>query len=131
MMTYLPDTNILVDVLNDKNDRRKLLRKLVVEGHRLACCAVTVAEVFAGMRPHEAPHTDQFLSSLVWYDASRKIARHAGRLRLDWARQGTTLSLADTLIAATVIEHGLTLITSNPTHFPMPGLALYPVPEKR
>jgi len=130
MTTYLPDTNILVDVLNDKNERRALLRKLVVEGHRLACCAVTVAEVYAGMRPHEALQTDLFLSSLVWYEDSREIARRAGRLRFDCARQGTTLSLADTLIAATVIEHGLTLITPNPKHFPMPEVALYPLPER-
>ena len=89
---------------------------------------MTVAEIFAGMRPHEAPRTDQFLDSLVWYDTSRGIARRAGRLRFDWARQGIALSLADTLLAATALEHGLTLMTHNEKHFPMPGLSLYPLP---
>jgi predicted nucleic acid-binding protein len=77
------------------------------------------------MRAHEALTTDRFLSSLFWYDISRGVARRAGRLRFDWARQGTTLALPDVLIAATALEHGLTLITDNRKHFPMPELAPY------
>lgn len=125
MKVFLPDTNILIDALNGKRGRQEMLRNLVLQGHRLACCPVTVAELYSGMRPHEAPRTEQLLSSLVWYDISRPVARSAGRLRFDWARQGFTLSLADTLIAATALENGLTLITDNRKHFPMPELSLY------
>ena len=128
MRVYLPDTNVLVDALNGKRGRREFLRDLVFAGNRLACCAITLTEVYAGMRPHEARRTDAFLDSLAWYGHSRNIARRAGRLRFDWARQGVTLSLSDTLIAATALEHGLTLITHNEKHFPMPELSLYPVP---
>lgn len=127
-ITYLPDTNTLVDALNNKRGRREWLRGLVMEGHRLACCAITVAEIYAGMRPHEAVRTDSFLSALVWYDTSRDIARDAGRLRSHWARQGQTLSLADTFIAATALAHGLTLISDNRKHFPMPDLLLLSIP---
>jgi predicted nucleic acid-binding protein len=125
MTVYLPDTNFLVDILNRKRGRRELLRELVVRGHGLACCSITVAEVYAGMRPHEAFETDDFLSSLIWFDTTRSIARLAGRWRYEWARQGVTLSLTDTLIAATALEHKLTLITENRKHFPMPELSLH------
>jgi len=128
MTVFFPDTNILVDALNGKRGRREWLRDLVLQGHRLACCAVTLAEVYAGMWPHEAPRTDEFLSAFVWYGSSPGIARRAGRLRFEYARQGMTLSLADTLIAATALEHSLTLITENRKHFPMPELSLYPLP---
>ncbi|MBV8904910.1 MAG: type II toxin-antitoxin system VapC family toxin [Acidobacteriia bacterium] len=128
MTIYLPDTNILVDALNHKRGRRELLRKLVLEGNRLACCDVTVAEVYSGMWPHEAPRTDSFVSSLVWYESSLSIARRAGRLRFEYARKGMTLSVSDTLIAATALEHGLTLITQTRKHFPMPELSLHPMP---
>lgn len=128
MTAYLPDTNVLVDALNGKRGCRELLRDLVFRGHQLACCDITLAEVYAGMRPHEAKRTDAFLDSLAWHETSRKIARRAGGLLFEWAREGITLSLTDALIAATALEHGLTLITQNRKHFPMPELSLYPLP---
>jgi predicted nucleic acid-binding protein len=130
MTVYLPDTNVLVDALNGKRGRRELLRDFVLRGNRLACCDITVAEIYAGMRPHEAARTDRLLESLAWYDSSRKIARRAGRLRFEWALQGITLALTDTLLAATALEYGLTLITHNRKHFPMPELSLYPLPKE-
>jgi predicted nucleic acid-binding protein len=127
MTVYLPDTNILIDAFRDKRGRRGLLSRLVSEGNSLACCAVTVAEIYSGMQLHEAPRTDAFLSALVWHNTNRAIARRAGRLRFDYARQGITLSLADTLIAAIALEHGLTLITANRKDFPMVELTVYPL----
>ena len=129
MSIYLPDTNILIDALNDKHGRRQLLRNLLLQGHELACCSIIVAEVYAGMQPHEEYATDQFLSALTWYDITRGVARRTGRLRFEWARRGITLALPDTLIAATALEYGLTLITNNQKHFPMPELSLYPLAE--
>jgi predicted nucleic acid-binding protein len=130
MTVYLPDTNVLVDALNGKRGRRELLRQFVLQGDRLACCDITVAEIYAGMRPHEAARTDQLLDSLAWYDTSRKIARRAGRLRFEWALQGITLSLTDMLLAATALEYSLTLITHNQKHFPMRELSLYRLPAE-
>lgn len=128
MAIFLPDTNVLVDAFNDKRGRKELLSGLVIEGHRLACCAVTIAEIYSGMRSHEARATEQFLSTLQWYETSPSVARLAGRLRFDWAREGVTLALPDTLIAAVALEHNLTLITGNRKHFPMPDLRLHPLP---
>ena len=130
MSVFLPDTNVLVDALNGKRGRREWLRGLVLQGDSLACCTITLAEIYAGMRPHEAQRTDQFLSAFVWYNSSRAIARRAGRLRFEWAQQGKTLSVTDTLIAATALEHGLILITGNRKHFPMHELSLHPLPER-
>lgn len=130
MTVYLPDTNILVDALNGKRGRREWLRDLVLRGDRLACCTITVAEVYSGMRPHEVSRTDPFLASLVWYDNSRDIARRAGRLRFEYARKGVTLSLPDTLIAAIALEHGLAVITGNRKHFPIPELKFHSLPDE-
>ena len=129
MTIYLPDTNILIDAFREKRGRRELLGRLVTSGHSLACCAVTVAEVYSGMQPRETAVTDAFLSALMWYGSTRIVARRAGRLRFDYARRGVTLSLPDSLIAATALEHSLTLITDNRKHFPMPELSLYDLSE--
>ena len=54
----------MVDAINDKRDRNQFLFGLAQQGHALACCAVNVAEVYAGMRPKEEQRTTQLLRSL-------------------------------------------------------------------
>jgi len=70
---------------------------------------------------------EAFVSILHWYPSSPDIARRVGRLRYEYARQGVTLGLPDLLMAATALFHGLTLITANRKHFPMPELAVHPL----
>jgi len=56
------------------------------------------------------------------------VARLAGLLKRDYGRKGTTLSVADTTIAAVALVHELTLMTDNVKDFPMKDLSLYPLP---
>lgn len=128
MTTYLVDTNILINALNQKRGHRELLNQLVRQGDRLACCTVILGELFTGIRPPDVGKVEQFVSLLAWYAATPAIARRAGRMRFEYARRGITLSLLDMLIAATALEHGLSLITANRKHFAMPELSLYDLP---
>lgn len=128
MTTYLVDTNVLINALNGKRGHRELLHELAGQGHRLACCTVILGELFSGIKPPDIGKVKEFVSVFTWYAASPAIAHRAGRLRFEYARKGAILSLLDTLIAATALEHGLTLITANRKHFPMPELALHPLP---
>jgi predicted nucleic acid-binding protein len=130
MTTYLADTNILINALNHKRGHRELLNQFVGQGHRLACCTVILGELFSGIKPADLAKVEQFVSMLTWYAATPGIARRAGRLRFEYARKGVTLSLPDMLIAATALEHGLTLVTGNRKHFPMPELSLHPMPQE-
>ena len=125
MTTYLPDTNILIDALNGKRGQREMLMNLALQGHRLGCCVVTLAELFSGIRSADIPKVGQFVSVLHWQQTTPTIARRAARWRHDYARQGLSPALADTLIAATAVEYGLTLITKHARHFPMPKLLLH------
>ena len=61
MATYLLDTNIIIDALNDKRSRNAALFSLVAAGHTLACCPINVAEVCAGLRPKEEERTTALL----------------------------------------------------------------------
>ena len=58
------------------------------------------ADVYAGMRPKEEEATEEFLWSLEYYHLTWPVARLAGLLKLDDARKGTTLTVADATIAA-------------------------------
>ncbi len=127
-MILLLDTTVLVDVLRARNNRRSLLAELVAGGHTLATGAINVGEVYAGMRPGEESRTEAFLTGLDCYPITASIARRAGSMKSAWAHKGQTISLADMMVAATAIEHGLTLMTDNRKDFPLPELKFHPLP---
>jgi len=127
-MILLLDTTVLLNVLRARQNRRSLLAELVAGGHLLATAAINVGEVYAGMQVGEEKRTEAFLSSLDCYPITAAIARRAGSLKSAWAQKGKTLSLADMIVAATALEHGLTLMTDNRKDFPLPELNFYPLP---
>jgi len=124
----LLDTTVLIDTLRARKNRRAFLADLVAAGHTLATAAINIGEVYAGMRPTEELRTEAFLSSLDCYPMSGAVARRAGSLKSVYARQGQTLSLADMIVAATALEHGLTLLTDNRKDFPLPELQFHSLP---
>lgn len=125
-MIVLLDTTVLIDVLRSRQNRRSLLAEPVEGGHTLATAAINIGELYAGMRPEEEPGTEAFLSSLECYPLTATIARRAGTLKSTGARKGTTLSLADMVVAATALEHKLVLMTDNRKDFPLRELEFYP-----
>jgi predicted nucleic acid-binding protein len=128
LATYLLDTSIIIDVLNEKKDRSALLLGLVEGGHTLACCPVNVAEIYAGLRPKEERRTAALLNSLQFFPITFSIAELAGRLKQIHGGRGKTLAIPDTMIAAVAIGNQLTLLTDNTKDFPMKELRIYPLP---
>jgi len=126
-MTILLDTSIIIDVLRKRRERRELLRWLLEQGHELACCAVNVAEVYSGMRSHEAEETTALMESLAYVQISREAARTAGELRLQLQRKGKTLSLPDAIIGAVALHEVLAVATDNVRDFSMIGVDLLPL----
>ena len=128
MPTYLLDTSVIIDALNDKRGRRDFLLGLVKQGHLLACCPINVTEIYAELRPKEETATEEFLRSLEYYHLTWPVARLAGLLKRDYARKGMTVTVPDATIAAVALIHELTLMTDNIKDFPMKELSLYPLP---
>ena len=129
MASLLLDTSVIIDAINNKKGRRQLLRDLVTQGNSLACCAINITEVFAGLRPHEEASTKAFLGSLDLFPMTWPIAEMAGLLKRDYSRKGQTLNLGDVMIAATALHNGVALLTDNTKDFPMKELKLYPLPN--
>jgi predicted nucleic acid-binding protein len=129
MAIYLLDTNIIIDAINEKKDRYRLLLELAeAQGHTLACCPINVTEVYAGMRPKEEARTSALLRSLHLFPITFPVAELAGQLKRTHSKKGISLSLPDVIVAAVAIHNQLTLITENTKHFPMPEITLYPLP---
>jgi predicted nucleic acid-binding protein len=125
MASYLIDTNILVLAIRRQQARAELFNTLLAAGHSLSCSVITIGEICARMRPHEVQRTEELLAALGAYNVTEQIARQGGSLKNVWAAKGRTLTLADTIIAATAIQYDLILVTENRKDFPMPEIRLY------
>jgi predicted nucleic acid-binding protein len=127
MSDFLVDSDILIQAFRRKQGRWELLRDLVSGGATLACSVVTLAELYAGMRPHERERTEELLAEFDHYEVTREIARYAGSLKNEWTQKGHLLTLPDMFIAATAISTKRTLITGNRKHFPMLDIRIHPL----
>ena len=124
----LLDTTVLIDVLRNRNQRRKLLAALVTSGRPLATSTVNVAEVYGGLRPGEEEATHAFLAGINLFPVSASIAERAGRLKALLRREGQTRSIPDMIVAATALENGFMVATDNCKDFQIEGLELFPLP---
>jgi tRNA(fMet)-specific endonuclease VapC len=129
MATFLLDTSVIIDALNNKRGRPALLLELLNDGHLLACCPINVTEVYAGLRPKEEAATEAFLASLQYFPITVPAARSAGELKREHRRKGITLNLGDVIIAAVALSNQLILLTDKVKDFPMKELSLYPLPK--
>ena len=127
-MTILLDTSVIIDALRERHDRHKFLEERKQAGDTLACSAITVAEVYAGMRPSETAATEEFLQGLECIEVTQGIARRAGSLKYEWARKGVTIDIPDAVIAGVALMYDLWLATDNVKDLPMPGLRFLTLP---
>jgi toxin FitB len=109
----LIDTDVFIDHLRGAH-------RLVLSGDDAASYSVvTLCELFGGARVDERS-VRTLLAPFSALPVEQAIAEQAGRLR-----RATGTRIADALIAATALEHGLTLMTRNVRHFAgVPGLRL-------
>lgn len=100
---FLVDTDVFVDHLRGA-------RALEPKSHRIHYSVVTRAELFAGNAATEL--VGVLLASFREIEVGREIAERAGRLRRE-----SGIRLPDALIAATAVEHKLSLFTRNLSDF--------------
>ncbi|HDH05068.1 MAG TPA: type II toxin-antitoxin system VapC family toxin [Nitrospirae bacterium] len=112
MSNILVDTDIIINFLRGREKAKDFLLSLLDES-TLYCSAITVAEIYAGMKEHEKQKTDGLLDSLHIIDVNREIAEKAG----EYKRQ--SLELDDCLIAGSAFVKGAVLATGNGKHYPM------------
>ena len=124
MSGVLLDTTEKIDHLRGKEEVTAFLKNLVEAREEVGCRSINIAEIYAGMRAHEREQTDRFIGSLRYFEVTREVAKMAGEIKNRKARQGITLAVTDTIIAATALTYGLTLVTRNAKHYPIEELKI-------
>jgi tRNA(fMet)-specific endonuclease VapC len=130
-MEYLVDTDLVIDYLKNVPAATQILNPLLFQG--IAVSILTYAEVWEGIlgganrKQHEVGFY-LFLRSVTMLGVSRPVARRLAAVRADLrARKRPVQHRAfDLVLAATALEHGLTLATRNTKDYAdIPALALY------
>ena len=124
MTDYLLDSTALVDYFRHRRVVIELLENLVAEGHRLAVCAVGLAEVYSGFDAQLRLEADRVVGKWLYYETTSTSAKDAGIYRYEFARRGISLSATDSLIAAVAIANDAILVTKNVRDFPMEGIRI-------
>lgn len=129
---YLVDTNILSETRRPIQGERKVLDWLdAVGSHDLYLSAITDYELEVGVLAKERRHPGGARRHRGWLSGVRQefgrrtlpvtpeIARICARINVPDRRP-----LADSLIAATALHHGFTVVTRDVRDFDVPGLAV-------
>ena len=113
MLSEIGKAKDLVVASNAKTYRRSF-------GH-YTLSAVSVMEIVRGFQRTQATaRLNAFLATLPHMEVlefDQPAAELAGRIAGELQRTGRPIDMADTMIAATAINHGLELVTGNTTHF--------------
>jgi predicted nucleic acid-binding protein len=125
--SFLADTNILSELIRKRPDPGVLRW---AEGvRRVAISAITVEEVYFGLLWKPNPRVQLWFEEVLAthcdiLPATAEIAKRSGQLRGQFQARGQTRTSWDMLIAATALEHQMTLVTRNVRHFEDCGIPL-------
>ena len=119
-MRYLIDTNWVIDVLRNAPGSRALVEERAADG--IAISVVSIAELFVGPHRRRNPAPEQesisaYLSQFSQLPIDLTTCEIFGRIKAELLNQGNPIEDFDIMIAATALQHDLTLLTNNRRHF--------------
>ncbi len=125
MTTYLLDTNVVSEGMRPRPDAK--VTAFLAEVENAAISVITLHELIYGAhRLPDGARRKSIIESIenlnrLYTDSILAVreaeAARAGKIRAVAARQGTTMHLADSLIAATAALNGCVLVTRNARDF--------------
>jgi toxin FitB len=120
-MTFLIDTNVISELMKKQPDA-KVLKWFKKAGSDISISAVSLEEIYFGLNWQPNSAKLSLFEAIAQgfkhrYGITPAIAQRAGRLRGHLQAEGITRTAPDMLIAATAIEHQLSVVTRNVKDF--------------
>ncbi|MBI5281249.1 MAG: type II toxin-antitoxin system VapC family toxin [Candidatus Solibacter usitatus] len=124
-MTILVDSDILIEVSRGR-DRAIVARwlDLGLSEDLVLCTPVSVAELWAGVRPSEHEALAELFRTLICVPLDAEAGRQAGEYVRQY-RKSHGMELGDALIAAAAVRNRAALWTRNRKHYPMKDVVFY------
>jgi predicted nucleic acid-binding protein len=132
---FLLDTNIPSELTRPQPEPRVVRWLESTDDGLMYFSVVSIAEICKGITLHPEPRRRAWLRN--WLDeelrpwlagrilpVSETVAERWGNLDGECKLKGITLNAPDGLIAATALEHNLTLVTRNVRHFENLGVSI-------
>jgi tRNA(fMet)-specific endonuclease VapC len=111
------DTDVLIDALRGRPPYAERIA-LELEAGGLATTAVSAFELRSGAKSTEAAAAiDTLLAAMRILPFDERAAERAALTRRELEAAGTTIGMADYMIAGTCLAHSAILLTRNRRHF--------------
>ena len=129
-MTYLIDSDILISAATGRQDAQELINEATQYG--AAISVISLGEVYEGAVDGiqgedrtKLNYLRRYLQAFPILGLEDQIMERFARIRAELRSQGQLIPDLDILIAASALDHGLTLVTRNVSRFQrIPGLEL-------
>jgi len=118
------DSDIIIEVLRGRSDVIESVYALEASATPTYCTPISVAEVYAGIRPHEGQVTRDFFEARGEVVLDADTGRRAGVYLARYARSHG-VEIADALVAAAATTSDLWLWTLNRKHYPMDDIQFF------
>ncbi len=112
MSDYLLDTDVLIRCLRGVAETLTLAHQLTEQGD-LHMSVWSHLEIWLLTQGNEQKQTLDFLSPFITHPVNEEIARRGAELIKLRGESEPPLTYAEAVIAATALQHGLTLVTYN------------------
>jgi hypothetical protein len=116
MIKVLLDTDVIIECLRNNTEVIDKLRELFNQESLVYYSPITKTEIYCGIRKGEENAVQYFFDQLDCLPVTDEIGLKAGLFQNTYPKSHN-LELADAIIAATTIIHGLYLYTFNHRHY--------------
>lgn len=113
----LIDTSILIEHFRKTDKSNTTLISLVRQGYTYSISAVTDFEIYTGAKPEQLAFWESLLHKIKVLPFDKSVAQTAVHINNELKKHSRQIAIPDLFIAATAIEHGLSLATLNKKHF--------------
>jgi tRNA(fMet)-specific endonuclease VapC len=112
------DTDVLIDFLSGHEPVASQVASAIAAEEGMATTVVSRFELLSGVRTaRQGRAIGRLLDTLSTLPLDSPAADRAARVRRELEKAGASIGMADSLIAAVVLEHGGRLLTRNRKHF--------------